>query len=164
MINYYEDSFSSGYTNIKESEGNLIGGKKEGEWLYYYVTGEICREEFYIDGKKDGKWIWYNSGNGVIWKKINYKDGLEDGRWTQWYSNNGQKHIDGNYKGGKEDGKWTYYNENGSLQKVEEYKDGELTKTDHSEWVDTDTKETDDDPEPIDFSDFDADSPTGRKM
>ena len=46
MINYYEDSF------IKESEGNLIGGKKEGEWIYYYVTGDICREEFYIDGKK----------------------------------------------------------------------------------------------------------------
>ena len=68
MINYYEDSF------IKESEGNLIGGKKEGEWIYYYVTGEICREEFYIDGKKDGKWIEYYK-NGQIEKETNYKNG-----------------------------------------------------------------------------------------
>ena len=44
------------------------------------------------------------------------------------YHNNGQIKIEGNYKDGEKDGKWTYYNKDGSIENVEEYKDGELVE------------------------------------
>ena len=44
------------------------------------------------------------------------------------YYENGQIWIEGNYEEGKEDGKHTYYYEDGSIEEVEEYKNGELVK------------------------------------
>ena len=35
----------------------------------------------------------------------------------------------GRMKNGKKDGKWTYYNKDGSIDKVEEYKNGKLIET-----------------------------------
>ena len=100
--------------------GNLLNGKKEGNWkTYYHSTGKKKYDENYKDGKLDRlRTKWYE--NGQKESEETYKNGKEDGVYTIWYEN-GQKQIEGTFKDGilvKVIGGW---NEDGTMDRVEKH-------------------------------------------
>ena len=43
-------------SGIKKSEGQFNNGKKDGPWVYYFLNANIKEKQFFIDGHKDGLW------------------------------------------------------------------------------------------------------------
>ena len=56
------------------SKGNILNGKFDGKWTYWYENGQKKEERNYINGNKDGKFIWFYK-NGQIESVARYKDG-----------------------------------------------------------------------------------------
>ena len=47
-----------------------------GPWLYYFDTGEVSDEGFWVDGKKHGLFKeWYDREHLVLLKEIEYRNG-----------------------------------------------------------------------------------------
>ncbi len=84
-------------------QGKISKGKREGEWLFYYESGQLERKVNYKDGKREGE-------------RLNYWD-------------NGQLRSKSNFKDGRKEGERLIYHKNGQLIKKSIYKDGELIKT-----------------------------------
>ncbi len=118
-------------------EGNLLNGKREGEWLslfpggaiwsrctykddllegharYWDDQGRLQTDTEYKGGKPDGLAIgWHTNGSKAF--EINWSNGVEEGPWTLWYES-GQLRGEGNRKAGKLDGTCTYYLPDGSI-------------------------------------------------
>ena len=55
-------------------QGKISKGKREGEWLFYYESGQLERKVNYKDGKPEGEQLSYH-GNGKLKKTEIYKDG-----------------------------------------------------------------------------------------
>jgi antitoxin component YwqK of YwqJK toxin-antitoxin module len=114
--------------NLKKGYiGNIVNGKKEGKWVFYYhSTGKKIYEDNYKDGKQDGfSFSWYENGQKQVEKP--FKDGKLDGLWTYW-DDNGNKREVVTYKDGKKDGLFTNWYENGQKKLEGTYKDGEIVK------------------------------------
>ena len=84
-------------------KGKINKGKREGEWLEYYQSGQLAYKSNYKDGKLEGEFLYYYE-NGQLWIKNNYKNGKLEGERLVYY-------------------------ENGQLEKTEIYKDAKLIKT-----------------------------------
>ena len=99
---YYEKFTDVPFTgNVTgERQGKISKGKKEGEWLFYYESGQLERKVNYKDGKREGE-------------RLNYWD-------------NGQLRSKSNYKDGKKEGERLIYHKNGELIKKSIYKNGKL--------------------------------------
>ncbi len=91
--------------------GNLLNGKKDGLYTWWYDNGQKLGEGLYKDGKPDGLQTQWNR-NGQKVQEWNYKDGKEDGLRTEW-NDNGQKIEEVTYKNDKRNGLWTEWNDNG---------------------------------------------------
>jgi len=114
--------------------GNLLNGKREGSWeFYFYKNGQKVSEETYKDGKLDGLFTTWIE-NGLKVSESTYKDGKKHGLYTLWFQNNGegysfekgngQKSVEMTYKNGKEDGLTTFWYENGQKKDEFTFKDG----------------------------------------
>ncbi len=92
--------------------GNIVNGKKEGKWTFWYhETGTKEIEENFKDGKKEGLEIrWYKTGQKFSEK--NKKDDKTHGLWIEWY-NNGKKKKEKTFKNGKRIGIETDWYKNG---------------------------------------------------
>jgi len=103
--------------------GNLLNGKQEGRWTFWFNNGRKSSEGFYKNGIKDGlETLWYNNGRKEL--EGTYKDGKLDGLFTFWYED-GQKEIEGNINvWGRLDGLRTEWYENGQKKKEEKYVEG----------------------------------------
>jgi antitoxin component YwqK of YwqJK toxin-antitoxin module len=89
-----------------------VSDLKEGDNLKRYDNGVKQYEGAVKNGKREGKWAyWYN--NGSPWSECEYKEGRKDGRTTVWYEN-GYKRYEGFYKDDERSGKWTYWDEKGN--------------------------------------------------
>ena len=69
-------------------KGQIIKGKREGEWLQYYANGSLESKSNYKDGKEDGKfivWQWDEDVGRTIWIEGNYKDGKAEGKETTYW-------------------------------------------------------------------------------
>jgi antitoxin component YwqK of YwqJK toxin-antitoxin module len=51
----------------------MKNGIREGNWLFYYDSGQLLLKGYYINGKKNGEEITYYE-NGTILSKGEYKD------------------------------------------------------------------------------------------
>ncbi|WP_461303343.1 toxin-antitoxin system YwqK family antitoxin [Aureisphaera sp.] len=125
------------------SEGDMIGKKRKGEWVYYHKKGNnIMTREFYVDGllhgkkstyypngqvteelnfvngSKEGENLYY-SPDGVLLKKLKYGNDKLQGP-AEYYDANGNVTIKGNYRSGKKHGLWQYF-KNGKLELEETY-------------------------------------------
>lgn len=76
--------------NIEEE---YLEGVREGEWKFYYSSGELKTIINYKDGKRDGESIIYGKG-GEILQKLKFLDGIEVGE-NEEYKNYGDKILDG---------------------------------------------------------------------
>ena len=115
------------YKDYVISKGNLLNGKRDGLWIFYDKSGNIINEGNFQDGERFGKWVFYDNGkisqegfyNGTNKYGHSYKKGL----WIYYY-NNGKMRSENYNSKGKQDGKCIYYNEDGTIDRIENWKDG----------------------------------------
>jgi uncharacterized protein len=93
-----------------EQKGRFLNGRFDGEWIWYYDTGEIWREETYFNGSEDGYAVEYSRSGDII-AAGNYINGEKDGEWIHVVGDH--KEV-GEYISGLREGKWIYYYEDGS--------------------------------------------------
>ena len=81
-------------------QGLISKGKKQGQWLEFWVTGQLKSRGEYDDGRKNGPWLLFYT-NGQLLGKGNYLEDKEDGEW-QFYFRDGtiNNEKSGNYKEG----------------------------------------------------------------
>lgn len=90
-----------------KAEGEYVGGYRFGEWVYYFINGEIeQRGKYARKGQPDGKWKWFYE-NGELLREESFKQGKEHG-WLIEYSDSGKVITKGEYIDGNEEGEWFY--------------------------------------------------------
>lgn len=77
-------------------------GRKSGEWIWFYITGDTMMIENYTDGELDGEFIEFDE-DGRIVSQGTFVEGSEEGKWT--YYNNGYTEK-GSYYDGMRQGEW----------------------------------------------------------
>ena len=73
---YYEKFTDVPFTGeiTGKIQGNIVKGKREGEYLTYYENGQLWIKGNFKDGKQEGERLGYYE-NGQLEFKNNYKDG-----------------------------------------------------------------------------------------
>ena len=100
--------------------GELVKGKKEGIWkFWYHDTGLKSEEIHYKNNDFDGLWTKWDENGRKKWEWT-YKDGERDGISTHWYEN-GEKLVE-TWKDEHWDGKFTYWYRNGQKKQEETWK------------------------------------------
>lgn len=64
--------FPDGKTVYLKSD--FVDGKQHGEYIEYFLNGNISYKYSFKNGVEDGEWVWYNE-DGSIQRKCNYLDG-----------------------------------------------------------------------------------------
>lgn len=105
---------------------NFKNGKRDGVWMIYDDTGkQPLRQESYEVGKMNGEWkFWFPSGQ--IQRQIGFKDGKRDGPALEW-NEKGDPLFEVTYNEGKLDGTATAWTPDGK-KVVRRYDDGKLVK------------------------------------
>ncbi|MEA3443366.1 MAG: toxin-antitoxin system YwqK family antitoxin, partial [Bacteroidota bacterium] len=102
-------------------QNNLYSGL----YTEFFENGQKRIELNLVDGKRDGEVILYfKSGEKNEIRK--YKMNLMHGTWTTW-NEQSVKIAEANYNNGKKNGKWFIWDENGTLRYNMTYKDGKKT-------------------------------------
>ena len=63
-------------SGIKKSEGEFANGKKDGPWVYYFLNANIKEKQFFIDGHKDGLWEKFDVHGTVV-----QTESYQNGKW-----------------------------------------------------------------------------------
>ena len=63
-------------SGIKKSEGEFANGKKDGPWVYYFLNATIKEKQFFIDGHKDGLWEKFDVHGTVV-----QTESYQNGKW-----------------------------------------------------------------------------------
>ena len=100
-------------SGAKRSTGELVHGKENGPWEYWWENGNLQYRGFFVDGKQDSAWEFYDE-DGKLYRKAAFKNDLEHGTWSDYYAT-GQMSNTGNYAFGRLHGPWTYFYENGQV-------------------------------------------------
>ena len=95
-------------------------GRAQGPWKWYYESGNLLREEIYVNDLQEGIMIEYSDTGNVI-TKGEYIEGLKEGKWIYEM---GDYREEGVYKSGKRDGLWKHYYTNGTLRFEGNFIDG----------------------------------------
>lgn len=106
----------------KKAEGKVKNDKEQGEWTYWYESGQVESVQLYENGELNGPAKWYFP-DGKLKKEGGYENGLGQGDWTFYYPN-GQVLSKGKYFHNKMTGKWVEYNEDGSKKSEGNYDNG----------------------------------------
>ncbi len=101
-------------------------GERDGEWRFYYDSGELREIITYRDGRKDGpQFQFYPNGNLSL---ETYWDSDSTASWldsvTRQYSEYGQLVMEGWYRDGTPDSLFRYWYPDGTLKEVRIYRDG----------------------------------------
>ena len=118
LINYenYKD-------NIKLSSGMIDSlSFKQGEWIFYYKTGEIKAKGYFKNDKKDSSWVFLFK-DGEIQQKGFYLNGLPNGNWLWWYKNKNKHRVE-SFINGKENGESIEYDTLGNIITKGKYNNG----------------------------------------
>jgi len=90
-----------------------------GEWITYWVNGQIDFDSHYLNGKLDGiNTLCY--ADGSIADVASCRDGVLDGGATAYYSSG---HIEnkGQYRHGAQVGHWIWYNQDGKVESEKDF-------------------------------------------
>ncbi|PCJ89442.1 MAG: hypothetical protein COA57_02255 [Flavobacteriales bacterium] len=93
---------------------------------FYFYTGKKGEGQL-LNGKKNGNWIFYDETRKII-SKGTFENDLLHGRWTFFHPNN-QKTSEGNFIHDFQDGKWLFWNENGELYRETVFERGKAVST-----------------------------------
>lgn len=106
---------------VKEQSGEFDRqGRPIGKWVWYYPSGNLLREENYINGKADGMMTEYTEVGDII-AEGDFVDGEEEGPWIY---NLGNFKEEGGYSYGLRHGFWKHYYDDGKLKFEGEFIDG----------------------------------------
>lgn len=126
----YDESGKEIRAKIYDDKGNITGignvneeGKKQGEWRFYYVTGELKSKGVYKNNRKTGEWRFYFKSSSVE-QVGHFVKGRSSGTWT-WYYETGEVEREELFEKGKENGLMTEYSKDGKIITKGEYIDGE---------------------------------------
>ena len=106
-------------------EGVIIDGKQERKWVYWYSTYREHGELLYINGNKEGNCIWWYK-DGKLCREGHYKNDVGEGFWKQY--NEDGSWAEGVYSDGKQEGEWKEFRSDGKYRKSRYYKNGHKQK------------------------------------
>jgi uncharacterized protein len=86
-------------------------GKPNGAWTWYYMTGDLLREESYYNGLADGYSKEYDQAGNIL-SEGEYIEGMQEGIWKYSY---GDYVSEGEYLNGMRHGNWKHFSSNGKL-------------------------------------------------
>ena len=128
--NWSWDWFRDGQSFAHEATGQLLNGKKHGQWIERYPD-EVAGEGSYVEGKRQGPWV-FRAKDGTLTEGA-YLNGNQHGQWVESFGTPGtvDEHLKGardggirgwaatrvekgSYLGGKRHGHWTKRLEDGS--------------------------------------------------
>ena len=122
---------------------------REGEWKWFFPSGNILREETYVGGKPHGMSVQY-SDSATIVAKGEFAEGEREGAWIEavgdvreegsyimgekngvWktYYKDGQLYHSGNFMQGYPDGRHVFYYPDGTLKEEQYYVMGRRDRT-----------------------------------
>ncbi len=113
-----EENYKNGLLDGKSTTYYIAQGKpfevieykngiKNGEWVKYFMDGQIMTRTFYVNGKLQGNFVNYDPNGTLI--------------------------VKGQYNAGEMDGTWFYYDEKGKLYRKEVYSNGNLVTSEDIE-------------------------------
>ncbi|MGB4205129.1 MAG: CHAT domain-containing protein [Bacteroidales bacterium] len=97
-------------------------GRMEGEFTFYYLSGQKFWAGNAIHDKISGTQVWYYN-NGKKKVKQEFKNDVPWGKIETFYEN-GKTELKGNFKDGHEDGLFIYYHPNGKVEKKSNFQNG----------------------------------------
>ncbi len=99
---------------LPKSEGNFNEkGLENGEWKYYYTSGQLVRVRNFANGKYQGNSLTYYR-NGQLAEKSEYVNDLREGNYQTWYPT-GVLKAEGHFKAGMKNGSMKNYDKFGNL-------------------------------------------------
>ncbi|MFZ5552531.1 MAG: toxin-antitoxin system YwqK family antitoxin [Bacteroidota bacterium] len=103
----------------KEVAADPDAGMTEGMNEIKYPDGQLKMKGEMVQGKRHGEWVSYYE-NGMKWSEDTYNLGARDGKCVSFYKN-GQVRYIGYYTNNVKSGKWSFYDEQGNLTKEENF-------------------------------------------
>jgi antitoxin component YwqK of YwqJK toxin-antitoxin module len=84
FLNLGAEIVNSYYPSGKiESTGNMVNGKKQGEWKWFFENGKISLQGKYFTDKEEGEWVWFHT-NGIPFAIGYFVDGTPLGNWKRY--------------------------------------------------------------------------------
>ena len=123
-------NFYYGPGNLKGKGSYDTAGRRNGEFTWYHINGQVQGKEFYRNGKETGE-EWYYFSNGQPYTHSWYKNDSLDGESTTYYYVGTPRMIT-HYRGGKEEGEKIYFRNNGDTNEIAHYTGGKLNGTSRS--------------------------------
>lgn len=75
------------YTNGQpKKSGQLVNGKNQGLWVWYYEGGQKKMEGYFDKGQRNGKWTTFNKKGDTLSQSEYHNDQL-NGTVTYWQNN-----------------------------------------------------------------------------
>lgn len=74
-------------TMQKRSEGETVGGVRQGRWVFYHPNGNVQSESHFVDGKPDGPYRVFRP-NGAPYYIGTHRQGVAVGTW-EFYDGEG---------------------------------------------------------------------------
>lgn len=146
-LNYYDGEFTDYLINdTKISQGSYTKGKKEGDFNFFFESGNNKITGYFKDNKPDSLWCWYYPGNKLSYKikfssdQFEIKEVVDTSgntllnetyRFTFDFQNdslNPDMKIVGKIENSKKEGKWKVMSKNKMLG-FDLYKGGKYLKT-----------------------------------
>ena len=103
-----------------------LNGKKNGNFIRWYVGEGIMEECQYMDNVKHGKYTLYYR-TGQVYKVCEYAKGVLSGKFMSWHKN-GKKMIECEYLNGHVHGKFLSWHKNGQAFEEYMYDNGKIKK------------------------------------
>ena len=102
---------------IPKRHGEVVSGKQQGHWTYWYDSGAKQAEGSWHRDYQDGAWTWWYAdgrvrqtgsyaGQGIDSKKLS--SAPRSGHWRFWYEN-GQLTCEGDYAHDRQVGAWSFF-------------------------------------------------------
>lgn len=91
----------------KRAEGEIIEGRREGRWTYWYQFGQKMEEGQYLANRKTGRWTRWHPNGRIQWIS-HYQRGKRHGAFAV-YLRDGSLAEEGEFVDGKRHGMWTKY-------------------------------------------------------
>lgn len=84
-----------------EKQGKMKDGVLEGQWVNYFVNGQLRYKGSYKNGKREDEWIFYHD-NGQVYGKGSYKNGKKEDEWVDYRRDGAvDSERSGTFKNGK---------------------------------------------------------------
>jgi uncharacterized protein len=103
--------------------GNISNSLRQGKWKCFDPNDKLLAEGNYKNGKKDGIWVFYDQ-KGLAIEAIQFKEDQQNGVLRKY--ENRKTVYECYYKNGVKEGQEIFYYWDGSIQKLYNYRQGEL--------------------------------------